>query len=45
MLRLRGKDPELQLSASLHRLEVERAILVSLPLGRRETLLELVEAL
>ncbi len=52
VLRLRCQKAELQLPASLHRLQVERAVLVSLThrsfslaLGSREALLELVEPL
>ncbi|HEY5286924.1 MAG TPA: hypothetical protein VIJ50_07450 [Solirubrobacteraceae bacterium] len=45
MLRLGREDAELQLAASLHRLEVESAILVALSLCGREPLLELVESL
>jgi hypothetical protein len=52
VLRLGREDAELQLAASLHRLEVESAVLVALScrrlplaLGGRELLLELVESL
>ena len=44
-LRLRRQEPELQLSAALHRVEIKRLILVSLTLDSREASLESFESL
>jgi hypothetical protein len=45
VLRLRRATSELELSAALHRFEIELLVLVALALRRRESSLEIVEAL